>query len=375
MKKRSSFSCLLLSLILTGCWDQQLLKDSRLVYGSSFDVTKEGEIETTSAIRVIQLGSKGGGQPVAVNEIISGTGNTLRESRLEIDRILSGEYSPNKTRVFVLGEELAKKDIYPIFDILYRDPRSSLGSKVVVVKGKGSEIIKMNQIGQTLISEDIVELVKDAEKYTLVPNETVQSICTLMFDPGKDFYLPYIEKTGEKSIKVMGVALFNEQQYTGKTLSVKDSPMLLLLHDRKAKLTRLTLMVNPEEENRIKKYITIDIAGNKRDLKVSVDNKNKIHVNIDLHLKVNILEYAKNELSQPKEIEKLTKKLAEILTSKSTYVIDQLQDANCDALGIGRELMAYYPESIKGENWEKMYPMIDFQTNVYVDIIGTGIIK
>ncbi len=192
MNKRLLFFLIVSSLLLSGCWDQQLLKSARVITTSSFDLTDHNKILSTAIIRAL-IGAE---SLTAENIIVQAEGNTLRDTRLLMDRKLSGDFAGNKARVFVLGEKLVKeKELYPIFDIFYRDPRSSIGAKVIVVEGQGQNILKMKEAGGVLIGEEMMKLVESAESRTIIPVVSLQSLCTDMFDDGHDFMIPYIRKS------------------------------------------------------------------------------------------------------------------------------------------------------------------------------------
>jgi spore germination protein KC len=374
MRKFTIFM-MICTLFLTGCWDQQLLKDVRLVYGSSFDLDDDGGVQTTSIIRSLRQTSRGTSQVEAANVILSAKGSTVRETRGKLDKELAGEYGPNKTRVFVFGESLAKTDIYPILDELYRDPRSSLGAKPIIAKGRGEEILKLNKIEEILISEYLLELITSAEKNTMVSRETVQSICPVMFDPGQDFFLPIVKETDEGVVKIEGVGLFNGRKYTGIDLKDEDSTTLLLLKDQKSKFAKFTVEINPEAEYKSERYISIEVADMEHSMNIEMSNDTGVAADIHLDLKVKVTEYPKDHLTDPKEVKKLKNKLSRYFTEKTTDVIQTLQTANCDALGIGRELIAFHPKTWKQLNWKEKYPSIKITPNVNVEIVGKGIIN
>jgi hypothetical protein len=150
---------LLFYLSLTGCWDQRLLKDSRLVYSSAFDLEDYEKILTTAIIRDFREESP-------TNVEIQATGRTLRETRMKMDRKINGNFEPSKNRVFMLGGELAQKDIFQFLDVFYRDPTSSISSKVAVAEGRAADILSTLSQKNTLISEYIAEQLTSAEDAT-----------------------------------------------------------------------------------------------------------------------------------------------------------------------------------------------------------------
>ncbi|RLQ94201.1 Ger(x)C family spore germination protein [Falsibacillus albus] len=378
MNKKIFYVLLSSVLALTGCWDQQPLKNARLVFAASFDLTDDNKILTTAVVRSLRGGSRGTQNIEAANVFVTAKGNTLRDTRIAMDRKLSGEFSPNKNRILVIGEDLAlRRDLYPLFDILYRDPRSSLGAKVIIGQGRADDIVKMNMVGQVLVGEEIFKLIHSAEENSLVPVETVQSICTKIFDPGQDLMLPYIKKIAkgdEFDIDIVGDALFHKQKFTGHVLKGDDPTLLLLLNDKQRKFARFSIKVNPKDPVG-ERYITIQVKKSKVDRNIHIHNGHEVSVDFNLDFEVIAIEYPKDKLYDPKEITKLNKKLSKSLTECTNHVIKQIQDANSDVLALGRDLISFHPDVWKQLDWDKEFPNIPIKAKVNVTIIDTGIIK
>ncbi|PEJ53307.1 hypothetical protein CN692_21410 [Bacillus sp. AFS002410] len=375
MKYKLVVISLLCILPLTSCWDQRLLKESKLVYSMGYDLEEDDNILVTSVIKTNSQGSSDPSQVKTTNVIVDATGKTTSDSRLKVTRKVSGDYATNKTRVLLLGNDLAKQDIYPIFDVVYRDPRSSLGAKVIVAMGRAEEILKLNKVEESLVSEELLDLITTAESHTIVPIENVQTICTIMFDPGEDIVLPLIEKVDQNLIDISGLALFNGQKYTGYNLLDDEPTLLLLFKNQLKKYARFNLEVNPKEKDIRERYISIQVKKNQPKMNIEVSKENKITVKLNLKLEVNTLEYAHDELDSKKEINKLNKELSKQLTKKAEKVIKTLQESNCDVLGIGRQLISFHPEVWKKLDWNKDYAKITIKPKVEVSIVGTGILK
>ncbi|MGX5634542.1 Ger(x)C family spore germination protein [Bacillus thuringiensis] len=375
MRKKAVICLVGIFWLLTGCWDQHLLKNTCLVLGIGLDAAEEDKVDTTAVLRILKAESPGSGKTSSTNVIYSTIGNTLRESRTNIEKQLGGEYAPNKLRVLVMGEDLAKKDIYPNLDILYRDPRNSLSAKLLIVKGTAKELLSMKKAKEIFISQQLLETVNQAEEHTLIPRESIQSICTDLFDPGKDFALPYITKKGSNSFKILGLALFHDKVFTSKVLQGEDATILLYLDGEDGKVARFTLKTNPEEERHQKQFISINTFLKNHDLRVKVDKRHKISAKITLKINIIVMEDPLNRFSEQIVIKRLNRKISKQLTQRAHFVIKELQQTNCDYFGIGRKVMAYYPEIWKKIDWGDTYPIIDINPKIETEIIGTGIMK
>ena len=361
-------SCLAL---LAGCWDQELLKDVRIVYMSGFDYASNGKLKTTFVLRDV-TGSNA--ETKEGNEIHTVIGSTPRKMGELLNMEVGGDYSPSKTRVILLGEKIAKHDIYPMLDIFYRDPKSALNAKIAVVQGTAKDLIDIKKTGDQLIEEHIEKMMDSMEIATIIPKGTIQTLCAIMLDPGEDFAMAYIINKNNKPA-VDGLALFHNKHMTGK-LGKEEALLYLLMSNKKRKKARITVKVHEEKKQNVSNYITIDVQKLKRKMKVSVEDK-QIKVDLDLKLTVNALEYPEDHLNQKKVRDQLNKKISKELTKKSKEIIRKIQKSKHDGFGIGRHLKAFYPELWKEIQfeWPEHYAEMQFNPSVTVDIVNHGIIN
>ncbi|MGM0836700.1 MAG: Ger(x)C family spore germination protein [Bacillota bacterium] len=375
-RKLSVFITLLICLLLlTSCWDQRLLKDLKLVFTVGFDKGDNGEIVSTVAIRESKKGSVGGEPGEATVAVVKASGITLRETRLELDRKIPGEFSPSKMRVYLIGEDLAKEDLYSILDILYRDPRAPLGAELAIVKGNSSDVIEMGTIKETLLTEAVTDLLENGEENTIIANETVQTICPIMFDPSSDFVLPVIERIEPHDIQISGVGLISDKVFTGEILPPTDATILLLMTGYSGKKTQMVLKVHEDEKIVRNQYMTLNINKAKPNIKIDAKSPDSIKVVVDLPLKTSIAEYPKNGPLDKKRVDNLSKKGAKIIEAQSRKVIETIQESNSDVLKIGEELRVHHHSIWEEINWRETYPNIEIIPKVSVKITGTGIIN
>ncbi|WHY77577.1 Ger(x)C family spore germination protein [Neobacillus sp. WH10] len=371
--KRINWLCTVISILLfmTGCWDQDLLKDTRLIYGGGFDLAPNGKLQTTLVIRDVPATE----QQSPKNDIIFSEGNTTMEARDHADDQISRHLRAYKNRIILIGEEMAKQDLYPIFDTLYRDPKSALNARIGVAKGKAADIFSLKKVGNVLIGEEIDELIKSKEETTTVPKVTIEKIFPIMMDPGEDFVLPYLVEKGGR-VDVSSIAMFHNQQFTG-ILRPDESIMYLLLKDKKGKTTRFTRKINIRNGHQNSyDFLTFNVDKLEQKMKVLIHSGNQITVKLDLKWKVSIIEYPKDRLNEKKLVAQLNKYLSKEMTDLAKDTLKKMQKARCDGLGIGRQLMAFHPRIWKTqkEDWGSNYQKVHFAPVIQVEITRKGII-
>lgn len=375
MKIKRLFMISICLLLITGCWDQNLMKDATLIQTITFDQTDEGEFLLGIAIPNIYRNSMDSGQETeAINsENLSTVANTPREGRMKLNTEIPGNLDSSKNKLVLFGEQFAKGDIYPSLDVIWRDPRSSLSAKLAVVKGKAFDTLSIQPRVESNISQNILYLIRSTETNTIIPEESIQTLASELLDPGEDIVLPLL-KVGRNgtTIDVAGVALFDERKLSG-TLSQEESTLFLLLNNKQSKYARFTTYVNGNKELNMNNFISLNVDHIKRKLNVSVNDRGEVFVNLNLHLKVIVEEYPIGNV--PNKVDQLNNKLSNTFTNNAEEVIKKLQEANCDAFGIGRRLIAFHHDTWKEKDKTNYFKDVKFKSKVDVEIIQHGIVK
>ncbi|HDR8185634.1 TPA: Ger(x)C family spore germination protein [Bacillus thuringiensis] len=365
-------SILCASSLLSGCWDQEPLRDARLAYSIGFDITEENRLQQT--IELVK--SSSGEQSSFKNEVHSAIGYNTRDTSDSLRKNVTGNIRYFKYGVELLGKKLQKKGILPYLDVGFRDPTNPTALvKLISVDGETSEILKKKKVGNLLIGDFLKKKVKSLEDMSVFPNETLETAATKMLDPGKDFTLPSI-KIKENEVVTNGIALFNKDKLTG-LLPLRQSVLFVLLTDKMGKSARITQKLTNNDSSSTSDYLTIEVSNGKlkRDLKITTDKKGNVYATIRLQLKVIALEAPRDNLYKMDERKKLNKELSKQLTKEAKKITNTLQKANCDAFGIGRHLIAYHPELWKKKNWNKDYAKVKFKPEVEVNILYSGVLK
>jgi Ger(x)C family germination protein len=362
----------LVALLLSGCNYHNELKNLQLIYAKSIDVIGNNDMVTTVTIQ-----SPGGKERTApVHEVLSASGPTLQESLYKkIGLQIAGPIGTSKNQVMLIGEKLAKQDLGDILDSTFRNANDPMLAKVAIVRGNAGELIRLDRIGSATSGEYLRKIIMSARYETIIPSITLHSLYPTLHDAGRDPVIPLLRKESDKAV-VDGLALLNERKYTGYSLTPEQSTLILLMNGNKANICVITRNVkeesNPDDPS---DYLSLNISNLKRDKQVSVDADGQVQVKINLSMKGSVIETAKFDLSEKQKFEQMNKRFSEILTKEANDICKLTQRANSDALGIARDVMAFYPNEWKKMDWETEYPKVNFQVSMKVEIVSHGIIN
>lgn len=355
MKKLYMF---IFCIFLVGCWDQKPLRDSRLAYSLGYDLYKNKSLKQT--VEIVNSGEE------LTNEVHSSIKNTAQDTTDKIREITTGDISYIKYGIQLYGKELEKKGISPTLDVAFRDPGNPTSFvKVISVDGLSSEILERKKIGELLIGEFLTRKIKTLEARSYFPVENLESTFRKIQDKGEDFTLPSIKIHG-KEIVTNGLALFHNDKLTGR-LPLEQCVLFTLLKGEVGRKAHITKKMNSKD------YVSVEIKKGqiKRKMKVITGKDDNVYITIKLKLFVTVLEYSHGHLNTSKEKKKLSKQLSKELTHESKEIINKLQKTNCDAFGVGRQLIAYHPKT-----WRKFdYKKAKFDIKVDVNLYRSGILN
>ncbi|KQL44988.1 hypothetical protein AN963_27050 [Brevibacillus choshinensis] len=382
MKTSVFLAGILAILCLSGCWDERILKDRNLIICIGRDLVEEGKIQNSYALltpAIKQVASSSSSQQSGITggkqkNVISAVGDSVNQTALMMDRKTSETIDDSKNQVVLIGEKLAKKDLYTTLDILYRDPMGGLQAKIAVVKGEAKQLMEQVSTKDPLVGSYLVELLESQVERRVIPEATLQSIYPSLLDRGEDMMIPYMGMVGGDPA-VIGSILIHDKEMTG-TLTPEESLLSMIFSKLDMKGARISKKISGDEKLRPLAYINMLIGGSKRKLDVQVEGSShpKIIVHLRAKLKVTVVEYPHNQLITEEQFNQLNKQLSEQLTKDAEKVLHKIQEARCDLYGIGRQLMAFYPEVWTNLDWEKDYSRITFRPKVEVQIKGTGLI-
>ncbi|MBN8237200.1 Ger(x)C family spore germination protein [Halobacillus kuroshimensis] len=349
-------------LLLAGCWDQENLSDRRLINGISFDLSEEDPNLIKGGVRALNITSQGGGTIEVKDELLTTVGATTGELGHEIKNYVPGRLDVTKTFIIFLGDELSKEGISPLLETFYRDNLGYLPAKVVVVKGEALEVLSINN-DESPIAFRVLNGVRSAEKNTLLPKVTLFTLWNTMGDKRIDPVLPLVEKE-EDLPKIIGLALFDQDKYTGKNLDTRQATLLMLMLDDLGFTADVFI---PYEKNPQKMY-RLSIMGLKRELNTKVSKDGTFTSTIALKIKTEI----NGNPLRDSDIKGMEVQADEVITKRMEEVLTILQEVHSDPLGIGMEIASKYPEEWKRLNWDKTYKEMGIKLDVEVDIEKKG---
>src|SRR5699024_9501279 len=218
-----------ITVLLSACWDQRLLRDHGLILAIGYDREYPDKILKTVSFPApeSQVNAEQGSAS-ATSEVVSTIGNTVKDAEKKLDKTIPEEFDRSKTRLIIFGEELAKEGIFSTLDSIYRDLRGPINADTAIFTGTAQDALSIQSGEALLISDVYAELIDSAEQSGIIKNYSVSKARPLMLAQGMDLVLPILSLDENDKPQVEGTALFQGDKMTG-TLDIKESIVYLML--------------------------------------------------------------------------------------------------------------------------------------------------
>ena len=373
-----------IAIFLSGCWDQNIYEKTGLILNLGIDPGIDDKVQVTVSYPVISEGdggaNSGGGSGGAKGiraEVVKTEAYLLRESRELSSESTPRKIQSGKIQSILINKNFAEeKKISEYLEIFERDTQTTVQARVVIVDGSAGELISKGSHFTTkpIIGIYLNELVKGNARSGYCPDTDIIQYDIKNTTPGLSPVLPIV-KLEDDFIKVTGTALIDRDRMSGR-LDTRETACLYLAMG-KTRQSEILFDLPEEIQSEKKKGIIFTRSVRTRSKIQFRDGIPMIHFKIKL--KAILDEYTWGDITNRGYEKKLEDSLNGQIKASLDNVFKKLQNANCDALGIGDRIRAYYNAywiSIgELDGWKKIYPKMEASFDVETSIVRFGEIK
>ncbi|UOF90018.1 Ger(x)C family spore germination protein [Fodinisporobacter ferrooxydans] len=366
-----------LSILLTGCWNNIDLNETRLVSVVGVDIGPQGQYRLTARIynpSAAKKESQGqSGQPSkVVGQIVQADGNTIFDAIRNLISYTGFKLNFQHIKYIVIGDELAKKTLLPILDFFLRDHEPRLRTWVLISNQQNAErILKSYPIVHSNQATEMDEKMKASKSIGKYPAVPMIELARMLAHKNQTAELPLVESKTVQKVPVnyvLGTALINHGKMIA-TLGPKQTRGMLFV---KNQITSSILDVPMD----IKKheYIALEVMDAKTQ-NIPELKKNELTMYIQVHVTANI-----GSIEIPAEANKdlyrtLEQKSSQIIQDEIQRAMVSIQKNKADVFGFGDLVQRKYPHewnTVKN-SWPIMFANSKIRVNVHVHIKHNGL--
>lgn len=383
---------IVISLVLSGCWDRREPDLLGIAMGMGIDVDEE-----TGMFRVIAQianplglsqgnggnGSGGGdGTPPAI--LLSARGLTLFEASRNLEVHSTRELTFSHVEILLLSESAARQGMGPIMDFVERKREVRLQIRPIVVEGDLEELMSsqfpMEEIPAIGISRQLLSV---KSKRAVVPRVDFRQFVIATTSPGMDPIVPRIavgnvdQETeedseagpdGDSPAELQGAAVFQRDRMVG-WLTGRE---VRGFNWKMGNLERATLVI-PLSEGEAP--FSVEIIGASCGIEPILEGDD-IRFAVDIRLEAVIMDQVFHATYEEEtEFTRLmNREVARMAQDDIEAVFSKSQELEADVLGLGNLIYRRHPERWREleDNWRQTLSEVTLDLEVSATIRRTG---
>lgn len=371
-----------LLLSLTGCWSREEINELAIIVAIGWDY-EPGPNPYRVTMQVARVGAliRGAAQGQSQKhpvEVITGVGRTPYEAGRLLQRGIPRRFHTQHNEVWIIGEELARRGIGPIYDLLERSVQVHPNTLVLVARGAARHVLQRSEDLEKTLSEKVAGLMRFRTYTGTTMRVTVNDLGVALSQPGRQVVLPGITlepasvDQGSPAVELRELAIFSGDRMIDW---MPPSHTLGFLWSTN-KLTRTVVTLPcPEEEERA---LTFEL-GRTRATRLArlVQGRPAIGVKAEAEAVIQMQECTAN-LATPETLVRLNKVLQDALSARIAASIHYAQERQSDVFGFGEMLGRNAPQywAKVRERWDDaLFPTLEATVTVRARVRNVGMIS
>ncbi|MDD2377596.1 MAG: Ger(x)C family spore germination protein [Bacilli bacterium] len=364
---------LLLTSLLTGCWNYVGVDEITIVTGIAIDKNKETD-EYIVSYEIISLSESSKQQELTQTSFIESSGVTLFDAFRNSKKRAMNKLYFSDAQAIIISKEVAKKDgINSIIDVFIRDGeiRETI-NLAISAEETAKELFLDKGIDTNIVGFELKKIITSDNRVTSsTKNVELFKTFNLLKGEGNSLALPLfhtVKNKDEKTVEIDGIAIFDKDKLIGN-LNPEESKMYLFINNE------VDGGVIPIDANNDGKYdSSLEISKNRTSRQWSYKDK-KIKFKIKILTDVYLSEYNNVEVN-PKKISNIEKKAEKVLVDNMDKLISKAKtEFKIDIFGFGN--LVYKKDNqlwkkIK-KDWNKLFSESEIEVETDVRILNTAL--
>jgi spore germination protein KC len=381
---------LLLTMLLGGCWDIKYLDELSIVIAIGLDKAEGEDIAVTVQIvnssEMTSGGNKSSGSGASSTVTYRETGQTILEATRKIINKNSRKLYFAHNQVLIIGEELARKGVRPLFEYIDRSPELRTDFFLLIARdAKAEDVLSINTPIAKIPGIKINQNVRNVEKSLGISYKVnIRDVIEMMGTGKKEIVAGSIEIIGDKSkgnskesvskikidtyLKLRGMAVFKDEKliHFFEPLESRGNTWI------QDKINNTVINVPCEQAD----TVTVEIMHSKTNVKAKV-KEGKPSIKIRVEQEANIGEnFCENmDVSSKEAFTEITKKTNDQTKLEILAAIHKAQKWKTDIFGFADYTYKADPGYWKQNknNWEDIFAEIPVEIEVHTNIKREGI--
>ena len=363
MKRRAVFLLVILwTALLTGCWNRREIETLGFVLAFGVDQREDGRVEVTTELAkpgamARREGGGGGGGKEKPYKTYSASGKTLFDAIRNVTRESPRKLWFGHNQLVVIGEEMARRGVLPVLELVERDGELRREIWVLVARGKAKDVIEAEIDLEKTPAKSLIRLIK-----VRGATSTAQAV------RANEFLKVLSAKHTSPTTSVVTLS-----RKEGKLIGFLDATETrgMLWATGKVKSGIITVPCPGDE----KEKVALEIIRARGEIEPRVED-GKVSFVMKIKEQGNLGEQTSPlDLTTPARIGELERRKAAAIEGEITAALRKARELKADIFGFGEALHREYPavwRELK-EKWEsEEFPGISVALDIETKLRRTG---
>ncbi|AEF93580.1 germination protein, Ger(x)C family [Desulfotomaculum nigrificans CO-1-SRB] len=381
MKKLLVILVFFWSFLVSGCVEHKDINELDLVQGAVFDYNKHDqryEVHVQIANNAaFNRGTTGGGQTQQTFFICDGAGNTVIEAIRDVSKNVNKRLFWSHCDVYIVGEELARRGIFPLIDFLMRDNEIREASLFFVSQAPLTELMSVKNVGAQVPLQTIKNMIDvGLSSHGTTFKKRIIELYQDLFTDNSCYVVPVVSvrEPNKKSkgdipkFHVSGAAVFKGDKMIGQLTPLEVRSYSFIANQIKD--TVIPTMVQDKKE-------TMEVIGSRAEIKPHIAG-GRVSFTIKVKPRINYGEVAQPvNLADPGFARKTEQAFNETLRKELINSINRAKEMKADYFGLARQVQMADKElwkSVKDIWSEEVFPDVPINVEVDSKLIRTGLV-
>lgn len=322
---------LLLSLLLSGCWDAQPIERLGLIIAMGFDVAENNPnlFVLTTSIPLFQPDAQ---ETVRTNTVTAASVGQAFDIWQTQHNVI---FAPGKLRVVILSEEVARRNLEGLITLLEL-PRVNDNAIVLITKESPEELLRERPLANPRVGAYMAQFIEVMRGEGMLLSLNISQVLTRAATPDTDAFLPIVLKDplGE-ALYVTGTALFSDLTMVGE-LDQHETQLLMALLGQHARVNYTPAVGVTGELYNTYPYITF--VRPRMNCRVRYEGE-RLHVQVTLTSDYTMRDYrTPGDLTESDVVENINRDIESNLIIEIERLLAKFQELQTDPLGIGQRV-------------------------------------
>lgn len=360
---------------LIGCSPRIPLETVSLILLMGLDKNENGDMIIGTSIPLFKNAKQ-----ISTSEHIV-KASSLYDGFSQISTKMTGYLTAAKVETILIGKNFSQNENWiKELDSSFRDPYSTLSTKVTIVDGSIEEIFNINRQNKPNLPSYINDVIKSSIQNNQAVSSTIHQLIRDKNEEGMTQSVQMIKRQ-KNEIETEGIALFNHRGKYVTKIPKKDVVFYNLINHPKKRGRMVLHVPTNTSKDHTKVNASLLVQDSKR--KISVDYEGgRFTFNIDVYITASIIERKKVKIithskKQKQEVLNSEDAVKQKLDKKLLDMFHHMQKNKIDPIGLSLYARAYeFKEWKKAKkNWPDAISNANFHVNTHIKIQNTGATK